>query len=104
MSLDITDVLDGSDLIVRDSIAPKAANVLNIQLGTLEYIPDFGVDLKYFLDNIIEFQNDSFKAYLIQRLIESRVNVVAVEEVIEALFSKYQFEVGEQQSSEGLIR
>jgi hypothetical protein len=36
------------DLDLVDTIVPKAANVLQVQLATLEYAPTFGVDLVFF--------------------------------------------------------
>jgi hypothetical protein len=103
---DITGVSQGSDgdLRVVDTIVPKAANVLQVQLGTLEYAPDFGVDLVFFLDPDLTFQNESFKAYLIQRLSESHVNVNQVIEALTTFVETLVFEVGSPENSGGLIR
>ncbi len=102
--LDIIEVADGKDLGVADSIVPKAANLLSVQLGALEYAPNFGVDLRYFLENPVRFQNESFKAYLIQRLTENQISVSEVLETLEALFEKYTFFVGDaNQDTGGLI-
>ena len=101
---DIIEVNDGEDLGVFDSIVAKAGNVLSVQLGDLEYAPDFGVDLRYFLTSDLQFQNQSFKAYLVQRLTESQVNVAQVIDTIESLFQKYTYYVGEiKKDSGGLI-
>lgn len=102
--LDIIEVSDGKDLVVMDSAVAKAGNVLSIQLGSLEYAPDFGVDLKYFLQSEFQFQNESFKAYCVQRLAESQINVSQVVELIQTLYAKYTYYVGDQkQSTGGLI-
>ncbi len=102
---DITRIQDGEDLEVVDTIAPKAANVLSIQLGALEYRPTFGVDLAFFLESPLEFQNESFKAYLIQRLTEESVNVSACIDTVNALFSTLSFKVGEiNANAKGYIR
>ncbi len=92
------------DLNVVDSIVPKAANVLQIQLGSLEYAQSFGVDLAFFLDPDLTFQNESFKAYLIQRLSESHVNVNQVIQAITTFVETLEFQVGQAEPSGGLIR
>lgn len=92
--IDISSV--GSDLQVFDAQTSKAANVLSVQLGRLEYASDFGIDLEFFMDPEFQFQNESFKAYLIQRLAENHVNVSKVIDTVEALFEKYTFYVGDQ--------
>jgi len=101
---DIIDCPEGEDLVVMDSIVAKAGNVLSIQLGSLEYAPQFGVDLRFFLESDFIFQNESFKAYMIQRLTESQVNVSQVTEEIQSLFNKYTYFVGEATvQNEGFI-
>lgn len=90
---DIVNVQNGMDLGVASSDLPKAANVLSVQLGDLEYQPDFGVDKRYFLERPEAFQNESFKAYLVQRLAEAQINVNEVLETVETLFRKYTFYV-----------
>lgn len=102
---DINDTPNGSDMKISNTIVPKAANVLSVQIQSLEYAPDFGVDLKYFLNSEFEIQNESFKAYLVQRLSESQINVTSVLETIESLYSTYLFSVGDANANvEGLIR
>jgi hypothetical protein len=103
--MDIVVIEDGLDLGIADTAVSKAANVLSIQLGDLEYEPTFGVDLKYFLNSEIKFQNASFKAYLIQRLTEHLVNVAQVVETVEAIYAKYSFYVGSANDiAKGLIQ
>lgn len=102
--MDIIDVIDGEDLGVFDTAVGKAGNVLSVQIGDLEYSSDFGVDLRYFLESQLEFQNESFKAYCVQRLAEHQVNVSQVIETIETLFTQYTYSVGDiRQPSGGLI-
>ncbi len=98
---DIIEVNQGEDLDVIDSIVSKAGNVLAIQLGDLEYAPDFGVDLRFFLQSDFQFMNESFKAYLVQRLTESQVNVAQVIETVDFLFQKYTHYVGEIKRTPG---
>lgn len=102
---DITEFNAGTeDLDVVDTIVPKAANVLQVQLASLEYAPTFGVDLAFFLDPDLTFQNESFKAYLIQRLSESHVNVNQVTQEISTFVESLTFQVGQPEPSGGLIQ
>jgi hypothetical protein len=105
--IDIVGIGEGSggDIRVYDAQTSKAANVLSVQLGALEYAPDFGVDLKFFIQEGFQFQNASFKAYLIQRLAEHHVNVNSVLEQIEDLYNQLIFVVGDEgKSTGGFIR
>lgn len=102
--LDIIKIENGSDLQLQDSIVPKAANVLSVQLGDLEYAIDFGVDLRYFLESPIQFQDASFKGYLVERLTQSQVVVSDVLTTVETFLTRYKFMVGDaNKNSKGLI-
>lgn len=102
---DIISITNGLDLGIGDSIVPKAGNVLSIQLGSLSYAPEFGVDLAFFLQPDFLFQNESFQSYLIQRLTESQVNVSSVIGVVETFVQRLTFYVGDaNKSTGGLIR
>ena len=105
MITDIVEVKDESDLVLARSDIARAGNVIAVQLGSLEYAPTFGVDLKFFLVSEYQFQNQSFQAYLINRLVESQVNVVQCIEVIQNFMNIYRFEIGEPgNNTQGLIR
>jgi isopropylmalate/homocitrate/citramalate synthase len=99
--LDIVEIINGNDMNVMDSMVSKAANVLSIQIGDLEYAKDFGVDFRFFLESDFQFQNESFKAYLVQRLTESQVNVATVIDTVESLFTKYTYYVGDVRPQNG---
>lgn len=102
--IDIVTV-SGGDLVIQQADTPKAKNVLQVQIGSLEYAPDFGIDLKFFLDPNFQFQNESFKAYLVQRLAEHHVSVNQVIETEIGFQLKWAFEVGdERDQSKGFIR
>lgn len=101
--IDIFAIEDGKDLILADSVVPKAANLASVQLGSLEYAPDFGIDLLYFIDNPIQFQNESFKTYLVESMAQNMINVTEANEVLEHLYSKLQFSVDANEDSEGFI-
>lgn len=93
---DIIDVRNGEDLVIQDSAVMKAANILSVQLGSLEYAPSFGVDIVYFVFSQIRFQRESFRAYLIERLAAFFINATEVSEVVEVLYSKLTFSVTSQ--------
>lgn len=102
---DIVKIENGKDLFIGDSAAPKAANVVGTQIGSLTYAPEFGSDLKYFLKSQLQFQNASFQAYLIERLTLHQVNVAEVTDVVETFQETFGFKVGDSElPTEGLIR
>ncbi len=99
---DIVSSIDGQDIGLFDTETCRAANILNVQLGALEYAPDIGIDLAYFLSEDFQFQNDSFKAYLVEVLANNSINVASVLETIEDLFTTFQFNIKADDKS-GLV-
>lgn len=93
----------GQDLGMYDTQVTKAENILSTQLGALEYLQDFGIDLRYFLTEDFKFQNDSFKAYCVERLATNGINVADVITQIEALAEKYTFNISPEETSSGMI-
>lgn len=102
--LDIVESLQGFDLGMADTVVMKAGNVLSIQLGSLEYAPGFGVDQRFFLQDSLQFQNESFKSYLVEMLIQNQINTSEITETLETFVSKYSFSVGQSNlQSKGFI-
>lgn len=100
--LDIVEIPeDGRDLGVADSVVPKAANVIGTQIGDLEYEPTFGVDLRFFLASSFQFQNESFKAYLIDRLTQSEINVTECLEIVGNLSRTFSIGVNDADNNSG---
>jgi hypothetical protein len=93
----------GADLGVLDTDTPRAKNILSVQVGTLVYATDFGIDLKYFLSQDFEFQNASFKSYLIQVLANNSINVASLDESVNTLFSTYGFNLTPTSSGKTLV-
>ncbi len=93
----------GDDIGLFDTQTTKAANILNVQLGALEYAPNLGIDLKYFLSDEFKFQNASFKAYMIEILANNGINVSSVIDIMEDLFSVYTFNIKSEETNSGLI-
>jgi len=88
---------------VMDTQTQKAANILSVQLGALEYAPDLGIDLRYFLTEKIQFQDDSFKAYLVQSLAARGINVSSIVQVMNALDSNFNLNLSPEENSTGMI-
>lgn len=101
--MDLLPPIDGKDLRLSDTVAQKAGNVLSVQQGSLEYAPDFGSDLEFFLSENFEFQDESFKAYLVQRLAQHYIDVSSVSETLERFFKTFSFSVRASENSTGLI-
>lgn len=99
----VTPTTAGQDLQIQDTQVERAANILNTQIGALEYAPTFGIDLRYFLTSNINFQNESFQGYIVERLAAYTINVVTVVEVISQLFSTYEIKVQPAQDSTGMM-
>lgn len=99
--IDIVNV-DG-DIGLFDTQTTKAANILSIQTGSLAYAPDLGIDLRYFINEDFRFENESFKAYLVQVLAENSINVASVLDTVEALFTKFTFNLTPSETEGTLI-
>lgn len=94
----------GGDLKTYNTQVEKAKNVLDVQLGSLEYAKELGIDLEYFFINEeFVFQNESFRAHMIERLSANMVNSSSVLTLIEKLYNEYTFNIGNEPTS-GLIQ
>ena len=100
--IDIISV-DDSGMDVLDTQVQKAENALAVQRGSLDYAPDFGVDIGYFLTEAIRFQDESFKAYLVQVLANNSINVESLTEVMSALSTAYNINLTKEESSTSFI-
>lgn len=99
---DITE-FNGNDLSLFETQVPKAGNILSVQLRSLEYAPTLGIDLKYFLQEGIIFQNESFKSYLVEVLANRGINLSTFESTIENLFANYELNLAPEETSTGLV-
>lgn len=81
----------------------RAANILSVQLGALEYEKTIGIDLRYFLSDELRFQNESFKAYIVQVLATKGINVANLVETIEDLASRFTINLTPDETSGGMI-
>lgn len=94
---------DANGLHTFDSQTPRAANILSVQYGSLEYEPELGIDLDFFLSEQFRFENEAFKSYLIQVLANRGINVSSVVETIESLFNQMTIYIKPDETSTGLI-
>ena len=101
--IDIVGVHDGQDLGLFDTQSARAGNILSIQQGSLEYWPEGGIDLRFFLKDDFKIQNDSFKAYLVERLANFGINVASLIDTVETLYHQYTFNIAPDETSTGLI-
>lgn len=92
-----------TDIGLFDTQTAKAANILSVQLGALHYAEEIGIDLKYFLSEEFRFQNESFKAYLIQVLANNSINVASVIDTLQSLYADYTFNLTPAESEGALI-
>ncbi len=95
--LDLINMVDGEDLHIQHNVAMKAGNVIGTQIGSLEFKGDFGSDLKYFLQEDLKFQTDSFKAYLIGRLSEYQIQVNDTMTIVSTFAEQFALGVGQSE-------
>jgi hypothetical protein len=100
--LDVLILDNADDLVFSETEAAKAGNVLSVQLGSLEYAPNFGVDLRFFLSDDFNFENESFKAYLVERLTQHQINVSQVLTTLSSFLQTNVFYVGDAINAIGL--
>lgn len=100
--IDIVDFTP-TGMATYDTQTARAANILSIQLGALEYWPEGGIDLRYFLTESIRFQDASLRAYLIQILASWGINVASLATDLEELFSNYMINLSPQENTTGMV-
>lgn len=87
MSVDI--YLDSNGILQKaDTDVYKGANILKIQVGTLVYAPDLGIDLESFLTDDVKIQPETFKSYSTQQLVGQGVrasDIASLEQTLDTL-------------------
>ena len=101
--IDIVSAEPGQDLGIYDTQTQKAANILAVQLGSLEYAPALGIDLAYFLTNDFKIQTESFIAYCTEVLANNGINVNQVIQTVDALSEGLTVELTPDETSTGMI-
>lgn len=92
----------GEDLVFQDTQLPKAENLLSIQARSLTYNPEFGVDYDYFLSEQFEFQNESFKSYILSRFAAYAIDVIGLSDTIDRFTERFGFTISNR-STTGFI-
>lgn len=93
----------GEDLQTFNTQTNRAANILGIQVGSLEYEQALGIDLNYFLSEEFSFENASFYSYLIQILAGYGINVATMTATIHDLFQELDISLSPEENSTGLM-
>lgn len=101
--IDIISLPDGLDLGIFDTLTSKGKNILSVQQGSLEYAPSLGIDLEFFIFGEFRFQNETFKAYLVEVLANNGVNISSLDDTVADLFHKYTFNLQPDDTNAGLI-
>lgn len=57
----------------RSYEAGKLENLIYVQIGSLYYLPDFGIDRRMFFDTTFEIQPESFSSYLRQMAMKNGI-------------------------------
>lgn len=94
---------DETGLGTFDAQTERAKNLLAVQLGSLEYAFDVGIDLRFFLSEDFKFENEAFKSYLIEVLASKGINVSTVTEQVQALFTDLTISITPAETSTGLV-
>lgn len=101
--IDIVDFTEDG-MTLYDTQTQKAQNILQTQIGDLEYLPEtFGIDIRYFLTENIQFQNENFRGYIVQALATQGINVASIQEVLKALSTEFNINISPQDVSTGLV-
>lgn len=102
--IDIVSTETGLDMGIFDTDVERAKNILSVQLEALTYLQDFGIDLRYFLNEDFAFENESFKSYLIQRLANYGINVTKVlETMVDGLVLNLDFNIGSNSNDTAMV-
>jgi hypothetical protein len=88
MYVDIDDFSGaGGDMSFRSDQLCKAANVLKVQIGKLYYFKSFGIDLAYFIESEISFQNEVLQAHIAEKLSSNYLVISQYSTLIDQFFN-----------------
>lgn len=98
MILDISDVKNG-DIVYVNSTAPRAKNLFDVQIDSLTYLADWGIDINYFLNPDYKIETEAFKNYLIERLAYWNLTLVLFTESFSDFIDTWTFTLGQDKST-----
>lgn len=90
--LDIETFIDGGRVIDTDLF--KAENLLSTQTGSLYYLFSFGINLSIFFTQEYNVQLDSFRAYVIDNLVQNGINLAKIASSIDKFLSTMILTIG----------
>ena len=91
------------ELQAFDTQVNRAANLLSVQLGALEYAPEVGIDLNYFLSDQFKFEDAAFYSYLVQVLASFGINVATVMSAVQNLYQSLKLNLSPEETSTSLM-
>jgi len=94
---------EGLDQGVVFTDTTRAANLLSVQLNSLNFAPELGIDFDYFLREDLEIQNESFRGYLVEVLSERGISVISIITEVESLYQKFTMNIKDQETSSDLL-
>lgn len=71
--LDIETILNGGTF--KDSDIFKANNILTTQIGSLYFLPEFGIDIDLFFSQDYSIQFESFQSYITDKMVQAGINI-----------------------------
>ena len=80
----------------KDTILPKAENVLRTQLGSIFYQDRFGVDIERFIGSDLSIQMQTYKSCLVQQLAYNGINTLDLLQRDDTLETMLNFVIQEQ--------
>lgn len=81
----------------------KAENILNIQIGSLYYAQDLGIDLARFVNSDVNIQPETFRAYTIQELTRQGVQLQTVITAFENFMSTITYTASEPEQGDNNV-
>lgn len=83
-----------NDFTFPEGEVSRAQNLFDVQIGTLYFLPEWGIDLDYFLNPDFKVQSQSFEAYLLQRLGAWEFNVINMKKQTKEFTQNLEFTFG----------
>jgi hypothetical protein len=105
MFVDIDKLYDDktNDTSFRSDQLRKAENLLKAQMRVLYYAYDFGIDLAYFVESPINFQNEVLQAHISERMSMNYLIVAQYETQMKDFFENHNIKIAPMESKANAI-
>jgi hypothetical protein len=90
------------DMAYRSDQLRKGENLLKTQVGKLSYLSNFGIDLAYFIESPISFQNEVLQAHISERLSMNYLVVSNYEAQTKGFFDEHNIKITQTEASDAL--